>query len=117
MRLLFAVFLAFAVLGACATGNRPVQLLSGSGPQYPSEARAAGIEGYVVVRYGIDRQGNVINISVVEAVPEGVFDDAALVAVSSWRYQPKMVAGEAQETPLVESTVHFKIGGEGEYDY
>ena len=46
-----ATLLVLLALSGCAAQNRPLQLLSGSGPVYPPEARRAGIEGEVTVRF------------------------------------------------------------------
>jgi periplasmic protein TonB len=57
-------------------------------PVYPRGAERRKIEGHVVVTYSVDTEGKVSNVAVAEAVPEGVFDDAALKAVSKWKYEP-----------------------------
>ena len=49
----FAVFVVVALLSACATQNRPVQLISGGGPVYPLVAKERGVQGYVTVVYDL----------------------------------------------------------------
>ena len=111
--MLFALLL---LLGACAAGqNRPMQLLSGSGPVYPPLAKAEGIEGVVVVRYGVSVDGRVINARIDSAEPEGVFEDAALSAVRSWRYNPAVQDGEPVAVDNVVSTVHFELSANDRY--
>ena len=114
-----ALTILFGVLGGClAAQNRPLQLISGSGPSYPAAARAQGVEGYVVVRYDVTVQGRVSKARVVRAEPEGVFDEAALGAVRSWVFNPPVVDGEPQSEVGRESTVTFKLGSGDEYaDY
>ncbi|MDH3643107.1 MAG: energy transducer TonB [Gammaproteobacteria bacterium] len=106
-------------LGGCLTSpNRPLQLISGTGPAYPAAAQAQGVEGYVVVRYDVTVQGRVSKARVVRAEPEGVFDEAALGAVRSWVFNPPLVDGEPQSAVGRESTVTFKVGSGDEYaDY
>lgn len=102
------------VLGGCAmTGSRPsdeLQWLEGARPVYPAEARAEGIEGVVVVEYRVSAEGEVLEPRVVRARPPGVFDQAALNAVRTWRYRPYRPAGEAVEVPGVRSTLRFQLG-------
>lgn len=58
-------------------------------PSYPPRAASRGIQGYVLVFYDIDEEGRVRNARIVESEPRGVFDSAALRAVSKWRYTPE----------------------------
>ena len=103
------------LLAACASSSSPPQLVSGGDMVYPPEAKAEGIEGYVVVRYDVTEQGMVVNAEVVEAEPEGVFDEAALAAIVQWRFRAAIVAGEAVETRGVVSTLRFKLAEEDDY--
>jgi TonB family protein len=57
-------------------------------PQYPEAARAQGIEGRVEVNFTVNSSGAVEAPTVTASSPEGVFDQAALAAVSRWRYAP-----------------------------
>lgn len=119
MKAIRAVLLACLVLclaGGCASPDRPVQLLSGSGPVYPPVAKAAGTEGLVVVRYGIAVDGRVVNARVESAEPEGVFEEAALKAVRSWRYNPAIRNGEPVAVDNVVSRVRFKLDDDDAYD-
>lgn len=101
---------------ACASGNRPLQLLDGAGPVYPATARANGVEGFVTVRYDVDIAGAVLNARVVESEPAGVFDAAALAAVQSWRFNPPREDGRAVPARDRHSTVTFRLGEGSEYD-
>jgi len=105
-----------ASLSACASGSRPLQLLSGAGPIYPSEARAAGVEGRVVVAYDVTVDGRVINARVVQAEPPGIFDAAALTAVRSWRFNAPREAGRPVAAFNRESEVRFSLEGTSKYD-
>ena len=93
--------------GATRTGMRAAA--------YPADARAQGIEGFVVVRYDVSVDGRVINARVVRADPPDVFDDAALSSVRSWRFNPALVDGVPRATQDVESKVTFKLDGGDEY--
>ncbi len=114
-----AILVAVGFLPGCAgSQNRPMQLVSGSGPIYPPLARSERIEGAVVVRYGVSVDGRVINARVESAQPEGVFEDAALKAVRSWRYNPALRDGEPVAVDNVLSTVRFELSAKDRYrDY
>jgi len=92
-----------------------MQLTSGAGPVYPPEAKAKGIEGKVVVRYGVSVDGRVIRARVDSAEPKGVFEEAALAAVRSWRYNPAVKAGRPVAVDNVVSTVVFQLSPTEKY--
>jgi protein TonB len=62
-------------------------------PQYPPYAMARGIEGWVDLSFIVTVEGTVHDVVVVDAQPPGVFDMAAVNAVSRWRYQPVVEDG------------------------
>ena len=104
-----------ALLAGCASASRPPQFLSGPDLVYPSAARAAGIEGHVVIRYDVTTTGSVANPRVVESEPAGTFDAAALAALSQWRFRPRVENGQAVSAPGRVSTLRFKFGESDEY--
>lgn len=63
------------------------RLLSASPPRYPLVAMRRKIEGNVTVRFTIQPDGTVASPDVVSADPPGVFDQAALAAARSWRFE------------------------------
>jgi TonB family protein len=87
--------------------GEPVRLI-GVAPDYPPAAATAGIEGYVEVRFTISPSGTVVAPEVVAAEPAGVFDSAALAAVSRWRYTHP--SGET--APVVTERVEFDLAEE-----
>jgi protein TonB len=87
-----------------------LRFLSGEGPVYPAAARAAHVEGYVVVRYDVNAAGLVENVTVVESQPLGVFDAAALAAVAAWRFAAPTERGTPQPAPARVSRLEFKLG-------
>jgi protein TonB len=116
--LLMTIAVLACLHGCAASQNRPMQLVSGSGPVYPPLAKAERIEGAVVVRYGVSVDGRVINARIESAEPEGVFEDAALAAVRSWRYNPALKDGEPVAVDNVLSTVRFELSANDRYrDY
>ena len=110
--------LLFPMLLAACTSSLPPQFLSGADMVYPPAAKAEGIEGYVVIRYDVTALGAVVNPEVVEAVPEGVFEEAALASIVRWRFRPATEGGEAVGTSGVVSTLRFRLGDDDPYaDY
>jgi len=74
-------------------------------PVYPEAAKNAGIAGTVVLSVSLDAKGNVIKARVIKSIPE--LDQAALDAVSQWKYEPMLVNGVPRPVVLSVS-VDFK---------
>ncbi len=83
-------------------------------PEYPPRAVERGIEGWVQLRFDITAAGAVAGAVVVDSEPEGVFDEAALRAVSRWRYNPKLEAGVAVERRGVQVILRFVAPQKGQ---
>jgi protein TonB len=64
----------------------PPEQLASLAPRYPARARRQRIEGWVAVRFRVQPDGSVADVSVVAAEPEGIFDREAVGAVSRWRF-------------------------------
>jgi TonB family protein len=64
-------------------------------PVYPKEARIKGIEGTIKLHTTVARDGSVGQLDVVSGPAELV--QAALDAVSQWRYEPTILKGEPVE--------------------
>ena len=105
----------FAILLAACVSSSPPLFVSGADMVYPPGAKAEGIEGYVVIRYDVTARGTVVNAQVVEAEPEGVFEDAALASIVQWLFRAATVGGKPVETPGLVSTLRFKLGTGDEY--
>ena len=67
---------------------------------YPTLARAARVQGDVVLRAVIDTKGHITNLQLVSAHPMPV--PAAIAAVKQWRYKPYLLNGQPVE---VETTI------------
>ncbi|HXQ63240.1 MAG TPA: TonB family protein [Steroidobacteraceae bacterium] len=66
-------------------------------PVYPLEARVRGTEGWVDVHFTVSTEGLTDNVRVTNSSPRGMFDHAAIDAVSRWRYAPRSSACEVDE--------------------
>lgn len=78
-------------------------------PQYPLRALQQRREGRVLVEFTIGPTGAVLDPRVIRAEPAGVFDEAALEAVSRWRYSPRIVDGRAVSQPGIRRTIRFRL--------
>jgi TonB family protein len=81
-------------------------LVSKVQPQYPSDARSQGIQGVILLRVTIDKEGNVANIQVV-AGPESLVPPA-IEAVKQWKYRPYLIQGTPVEVET-QITVNFTL--------
>jgi len=77
-------------------------------PQYPMELRIRGIEGRLVVAYTVTELGLVQDITIVQANPPRVFDQAVIRALKRWRFQPAMVDGAAISSQ-VQDVIVFEL--------
>jgi len=74
-----------------------LQLLTAVDPVYPEDARRRGIAGWVDVEFVLGTDGIPRDAGVVAADPPVTFDQAALAAVSLYRYEPFERDGRAFE--------------------
>jgi TonB family protein len=79
-------------------------------PAYPTAAQALNLDGRVRVKFTIAADGRVKDAKVAGGSCS-VFDDAALAAVSQWRYKPARRNGLVSETADVSVLVSFKLEG------
>ena len=80
-------------------------------PVYPRRALQRGIQGYVIVEFTVSKTGAVIGPFVIEANPEGIFDQAAIDAAKKFKYKPRVVNGEPAAVSGVQNRITFKIDG------
>jgi protein TonB len=69
----------------------PPTPVSQSAPGYPAEAKAAGIEGTVIIKYVVSERGDVTSAELVRGPAE--LAPACLTAVKGWRFQPALLEG------------------------
>jgi protein TonB len=79
-------------------------------PRYPDIARAARVEGLVILEAIIDERGGVTGIRVLRSV--ALLDGAAIEAVRQWRYTPTLLNGVPVPV-LMTITCRFSLAGEG----
>ena len=93
---------------AVSSGVAAGQLLRAIQPVYPAIAKAARIQGTVVIVATISRQGAIENLNVTEGPP--MLRQAAIDAVAGAKYRPFLLNGEPVE---VQTSIHviFSLGG------
>lgn len=94
-----------------STGEtRTVQPLRMEPPQYPRDAYRRRQEGFVIVEFTINANGETEDISVVDAQPRGAFDAEARRAVARWTFRPALQNG--QPVPQrIRHTLEFSLNG------
>lgn len=78
-------------------------------PVYPRRALTRGIEGWAEVEYTISEAGQVENVAVVDANPAGIFDRAAIKAISKWQYQPQKMNDKSVRVIQVRHRFQFQV--------
>ncbi len=96
-----------------AAHPRPSTMMEGNlvlrvQPDYPAPARQLRVQGKVVLRAVISREGTIENLQVVSGHPMLV--RAAVDAVRQWRYRPYVLNGEPVDVET-EVTVNFVLSG------
>jgi protein TonB len=77
-------------------------------PAYPYSARERGTEGAVQVKMLVTTEGTVGRVEILDARPEGIFEDAVRRALPQWTFRP----GEVQGRPVtawVVTTIRFNL--------
>ncbi len=87
-------------------GTQPVEI-DRVIPRYPSSARRANVEGAVVVRGIVRRDGRIDNVEIIKDLPYGL-GDSARQAVSRWRFRPATYRGEPIDVYYT-VTVNFRL--------
>lgn len=75
------------------TVDQPPRPLQQVAPSYPARARSRNIEGSVTLAVLVREDGGVGDVRVLSAEPQGVFEQSAMAAVRSWRFEPAMYEG------------------------
>ncbi len=87
--------------------TRPVKV-DGVKPEYTDLAKAARLQGVVILRAAIDQEGNVAGVEVLKELPMGL-TEAAVDAVKQSKFEPATIDGE----PIPVShhvSVNFRLG-------
>ncbi len=88
--------------------DEPPKARSRVQPEYPDRARERGVQGYVTLKLKVSASGDVQAVRVVEASPQGVFENSAIASVKQWQFEPGMYQGAPVET-WVNQTLRFQL--------
>jgi protein TonB len=78
-------------------------------PDYPPQAKDRGIEGWVLFRYTVTKEGRVKDVVIIDAQPKGIWDRNTIRAVSNWRFQPALKDGKPVETAGMQTKYVFEL--------
>jgi protein TonB len=92
------------VSGGVISGSK----IAGADPIYPPIAKAAHVQGTVVLHALISKTGSIEDLTVISG-PQ-MLQNAALEAVKTWRYRPYMLGSEPTEVDTT-ITVNFTMNG------
>jgi protein TonB len=84
-------------------------VISKVAPLYPKPALEQCISGWVRVGFALAVDGSVIDLKVMEAVPEGYFEGSALEAVKGNRYNPRIENGVPVEVLGMSEKLNYTL--------
>jgi TonB family protein len=76
-------------------GAGSLQRLEYVAPKFPAATRNRGMSGWVELEFTVLPDGSTGDIVVTNSSPRRTFDNAAMTAVSQWRYKPPLRDGQA----------------------
>jgi protein TonB len=85
---------------------KPPTRLVNINPVYPDDARAAHVEGVVILEITIGEDGSVVDARVLRSIP--MLDQAAIDAVLQWVYDPPLLNGAPVEVQMI-ATINFAL--------
>lgn len=84
--------------------SEPVFASAPTPPRYPTVARKRGQEGVAWIDIWLDEQGGQTRLAVLKSSGQEVLDEAAIEAVRTWEFKPRIVDGIAMA-----SRIHIPI--------
>lgn len=95
------------VYSAVPPGGTQPEELDRAIPRYPVGARRASVQGPVVIRGIVRRDGTIDNLAIIKDLPYGLGEEARR-AVNRWRFRPATYRGEPIDVYYT-VTVNFKL--------
>lgn len=116
IRLFLVAVTAASLLSSCGSaGSRPVPagtrapvVIQRVEPDYPTELRAAGVQGLVELRGTVPKEGGVLRNPRVVRSDDPRLDRLALEAISHWVWAPGMQDGKAVDVEFT-TTMRFSL--------
>lgn len=91
-----------------SVSDRDAQPLVRIEPQYPVRAAERGLEGACTVSFDVTPDGTPTNIQILTC-DSSLFERASIRAVERWRYNPKVVDGQAVARRGVQTRFDFQL--------
>jgi protein TonB len=88
--------------------DKPLTPLAMAPPIYPFKAKRRGIEGWVDVKFLVNKAGGVGKIEITDAHPPDIFNDNVRRCVAGWKFVPGTVDG-VPVTVWAERRIRFKL--------
>ena len=102
--------LAAAVKGTLPSGDRvEIEITKTPKLKYPRRAERLGVEGFVLVSFDLSKDGEVLDLRVVESQPRLMFDKSALKFVAGFKFSIPEEDGEAVPATDIKFQVGFKL--------
>jgi protein TonB len=92
--------------------DRDVQPIVRIEPSYPMRAQERGLEGTCLMRFDVLPDGSVDESTVVADCTSSLFSRDASRAVARWKYNAKIVNGEAVVQRGIETVLDFQLADE-----
>jgi len=74
--------------------DEPPRVIGRVAPRYPVSAERRGIEGYVVFKLQLSKEGTVEKVWLKDSSPQGVFEAVAEQAIRRYRFSPARYQGQ-----------------------
>ena len=77
--------------------------------KYPRRAQRLGVEGFVVLAFDVNEQGELIDLRVTESKPRLVFDKAATQYIKKFKFEPASLDGSAVYASDITMRMPFRL--------
>ena len=84
-------------------------LLLRSEPNYPKKAKKNRIKGWVQLSFDVNENGKAVNIELIKTIPNDTFVEAAINALLTWQYSPRLVNGVPTTQTKLSTKIDFKV--------
>lgn len=95
-RFLFISFFCFLLPATAFAQTEAIFPITDVIPEYPLEAARQQTQGWVSVSFTVTAEGKTSAITVVDAEPAGVFEEAAINAARQFQFEPRIRNGVAE---------------------
>lgn len=79
-------------------------------PAYPETVGSDEPQGFVLARFTVRADGSTDAVEIVSEIPGGLFAEAAMDAVSQWRFAPATLEGDPVDRPAMTELLSFMPG-------